>query len=186
MPPRLRGKAETQATQTGNRMLRIPFLGILLLGLLVAGGLKGWQVYKQAMLVAQDATQIRAMLNGPGSKLEQVKSAGPALTTCGMTLKPSKSKPEPFLGLGRGLKWVPKYGGDLASVQDLMNMAEALLTCANTTYQAAMPLLGGIPRRSKPNPFDRSAGAGPAAVDRSGSGSWAWRSWPAVTWPWLA
>jgi hypothetical protein len=41
------------------------------------------------------------------------------------------------------LKWVPVYGGDLGSVQELMNLADSLLTSANLTYQAITPFLVG-------------------------------------------
>jgi len=39
------------------------------------GGYKAWQIYKQAILVRQDAFQIRNLVSASGSKLEQIKLA---------------------------------------------------------------------------------------------------------------
>jgi hypothetical protein len=45
--------------------------------------------------------------------------------------------------MGPWLTWVPVYGADLASVKDLMGLADHLLSSANLSYQAITPLLEG-------------------------------------------
>ena len=119
------------------------FLGLLLLGGLFLGGWKGWQIYKQARLVQQDTAQMRSMLSAPGTRLARIKAAGPALATLRQDFLTLKGQTEPFLWLGPRLSWVPKYGGDLASAQDLMNMADALLATADVSYQAVSPAFAG-------------------------------------------
>jgi len=44
--------------------------------------------------------------------------------------------------MGAWLKWMPIYGGDLASARDLITIADSMLSCSNITYQAISPLLG--------------------------------------------
>jgi Protein of unknown function (DUF4012) len=116
---------------------------ILLIGGLGLGGYKAWQIYQQAMLVRQDALQMRNLASAPGSKLERIKGAGPSLQTLSMDFEKLKNESGPFLWLGPWLTWVPVYGGDLGSVQDLMNLADNLLSSANLSYQAVSPLLAG-------------------------------------------
>ncbi|MGB8214297.1 MAG: DUF4012 domain-containing protein, partial [Anaerolineales bacterium] len=121
------------------------FLGVLALGLVAFAGLAGLRMYDQARLVQQDALQMRLLLSAPGSKLEQVQAAGPALSALRQDFGTLEAETGPFLWLGPYLYWVPKYGGDLASVQDLMNMADGLLASGDMTYQALAPLLAGSP-----------------------------------------
>jgi hypothetical protein len=116
---------------------------VLLLGGLGLGGYKAWNIYKQVMLVRQDALQIRNLVYGSGSKLERIKAAGPELQTLGQDFGKLKSESAPFLWMGLWLTWVPVYGGDLGSVQDLMDLADNLLSSANLSYQAIMPLMAG-------------------------------------------
>jgi hypothetical protein len=116
---------------------------ILLLGGLGLGGYKAWQIYQQAILVRQDALQIRSLASASGSKLERIKEAGPALQTLSKDFGKLKSESSPFLWLGPWLTWVPVYGGDLGSAQDLMDLADNLLSSANLSYEAVSPLLTG-------------------------------------------
>ena len=107
------------------------------------GGFKAWQIYKQAMLVRQDVLQIRNLISASGPKLGQIKAAGPALKTLSQDFGTLKSESGPFLWMGPWLTWVPVYGGDLASVQDLMDLADHMLSSANLSFQAITPLLAG-------------------------------------------
>jgi hypothetical protein len=118
-------------------------LSIFLIGLLLMGGYRAWQIYKQAMLIRKDAVQIRAMITAPGPKLDRLKAARPALSTLTQDFGTLKRETGPFLWMGPWLSWVPVYGGDLAYVQDLMVLADDLLSSANLSYQAISPLLVG-------------------------------------------
>ena len=119
------------------------FIGIALLGGLVFGGLKAWQIYKQATLVRLDAFQIRNLVNASSPKLDRVKAAGPALKTLSQDFGTLKSESGPFLWMGPWLTWVPVYGGDLASIQDLIDLADHIISSANLSYQVITPLLAG-------------------------------------------
>jgi hypothetical protein len=118
--------------------------GLLLLGLLLFGGIGDWQIYKQVMLVRQDALQMRTLISSPGSKLDQVELAGPALSTLRRDFEILKNKIEPSLWMGPLFSWVPVYGGDLASVRPLVNMADSLLASADISFKASEPMLGEI------------------------------------------
>ncbi len=134
-------KGTGKARRSGRRRFIFAILGLILLGLLLVGGLKGRQVYNQAMLVYQDATAIQELASGSASTVERVRSAGPALLTLRQDFDALKDETEPFLRLGPWLDWVPVYGGDLASIQDLVTLADSLLASAEVSYQALTPVL---------------------------------------------
>jgi hypothetical protein len=119
------------------------FLGILLLGAILFGGYEGWRIYKQAMLVQQEAILMRSLLSSPGPQLDRIKAVGPDLSSMLRDFGTLEDETRPLLWIGPWLGWVPVYGGDLASLQGLMDMADSLLSCLNLSYQAVTPLLGG-------------------------------------------
>jgi Protein of unknown function (DUF4012) len=110
---------------------------------ITVGGFKAWAIYKQAKLVKQDAVQLRELVNAPSSKIERLRAAGPLLSTLKLDFATLKSQTEPFLWMGPSFSWVPVYGGELSSIQDLEIMAESLLSSADLTFQAVAPLLDG-------------------------------------------
>ncbi len=118
-------------------------VGIVLLGCLVFGGLKAWQVYKQVLVVRQDALQIRNLVGMTGPKLDRVKAAGPSLELLNNDFGTLKTEIGPFLWMGSWLAWVPVYGGDLASVQPLINLADHMLSTVNLGYAVITPILSG-------------------------------------------
>ncbi len=118
-------------------------LAILLLGGILIGGYRSWKIYQQAILVRKDAVQIRSIINASGPKFDRIKAAGPALSTLTRDFEKLKTEARPFLWIGPWLGWVPVYGGDLASIQDEMTLADSLLSSVNLSYQAVVPLLGG-------------------------------------------
>jgi hypothetical protein len=127
--------------KSGNRRF-IPLLFVLfLLGLILAGGFKAWKVYNLSMIVRRDAVRIQELVMQPASRLERIKMAGPPLITLRQDFKKLKKETEPFFWMGPWLEWVPVYGGDLASVQDLATMADSLLAVADISYQVVLPLV---------------------------------------------
>jgi len=141
MRKKMRG---SRARSPGKRRFGFLLLGILLLGLMLLGGFKAWRVYNQAILIRQDAAQIQGLITASGSYLERVKAVGPPLSVLKQDFETLKGEIGPFLWLGPRLNWVPVYGGDLASVQDLVAIADALLASADGSYQAILPLLDEI------------------------------------------
>ncbi|MGE5776097.1 MAG: DUF4012 domain-containing protein, partial [Chloroflexota bacterium] len=116
---------------------------LLLLGFLAWGGFKAYRVYKLALVVRQDAYNLKVVIREDGPRAQRVKDAGPALATLRQDFNALKSEVGPYLWIGRGLGWVPKYGGDLAEAQDLMTLADALLSTADSSYRAVLPLVAG-------------------------------------------
>jgi hypothetical protein len=116
---------------------------LLLLGGLAFGWVKGRRVYEQARLVWDDANQIKSLAASTPT-METLRQAGSSLATLRQDFTALKNETEPYLWLGPWLKWVPVYGGDLASAQDLVTMTDSLLASADTAYQAGLPLLDAI------------------------------------------
>ncbi|HET7145382.1 MAG TPA: DUF4012 domain-containing protein [Anaerolineales bacterium] len=123
------------------RRFIIPVLILIVLSLLLIGGLKAWKIYDLAMLVYQDAMHIQELIAKPASRLEKVRTVGPALGELRQDFTMLKNESEPFFWMGPWLKWVPVYGGELASIQDLVTIADSLLVTADVSYLAVLPIL---------------------------------------------
>jgi len=116
---------------------------LLILGFGILGGLKAWQIYKQVKLVWNDASQLKSLISS-SPDLNQVKQAGSGLAVLRTDFDTLKSETQPFLWMGHWLGWVPVYGGDLSSAQDLMTLSDSLLNSAYFSYQGAAPLINGL------------------------------------------
>jgi hypothetical protein len=134
------------------RVFLFVLLGIF--AIVVLGGLKARQVYKQVLLVQQDALQLKSLASSSANATttEQIKQVGPAFTTLQKDFGTLKNEVQPFLWMRYFFGWVPVYGGDIASSQDLFTAADSMLNSAGISYQAVQPLvneLGGSPGQSK-------------------------------------
>ena len=118
---------------------------VVFLVVLVFGGYKARQIYNQAMLVKQDALQIRSLVGSSGFTLDRIKTAGPALTVFSRDLTTLKAESAPFLWAGPFFSWIPVYGGDISSAKDLMDLADSFLACIELSYQAINPILSNTP-----------------------------------------
>jgi len=129
--------------KSGRRSFRLPLLILIpiLLSLLLIGGLKARKIYDLVMLVRQDAARFQELMAEPTSKLERVKEAGPLLSNLRRDFVKLKNETEPYFWIGPWLKWVPEYGGELASIRDLSTLADSLLAAADLSYQAVSPLI---------------------------------------------
>ena len=139
------GKDKNRKKQkSGRRPFIIPLILLLLLGLILIGGLKAWKIYDLAMLVRQDMTHIQELIAEPTPRLERVKAVKPALTALREDFTKLKNETEPYFWMGPWLRWVPVYGGELASIQDLTTLADSLLATVDIPYQAVLPLVEEI------------------------------------------
>jgi hypothetical protein len=120
---------------------RLGFISLFLLfaAAVTLGALKAQRVYRQALLVRQDLEQIQSLAFSP-PKLEQLKQAGASLLTLRRDFDTLKGEVEPFLWLTPWLDWVPAYGGDLASAQELLTLADSILAAADNSFQAVLPI----------------------------------------------
>ncbi len=154
-PPLSPEKIKPVKNQKKKRRYIIPLLILLVLELAAIGGFKVRRIYNMAMLVWQDASRIQELAAGSTPNLEQVKSVGPLLSTLRQDFLLLKNETEPFLWLGPRLDWVPVYGGDLASIQDLVTVADSMLASVDISYQAAAPLVDsfiGVEGQPRLNP----------------------------------
>jgi hypothetical protein len=133
--------SDIKIQKSGKRRFIIPLLVLILSGLILIGGLKIWEIYDLAILVRQDAVYVQTLATGSTSRLERVKTIGPALVTLRRDFKKLKNETKSFFWMSPLLEWIPVYGGDLASVQDLAIIADSLLTSAELSYQAILPLV---------------------------------------------
>jgi hypothetical protein len=126
----------------GRRRFSIALLSILiLLGLILIGGFKAWKIYDLAKVVYQDTLHIQQVITEPTPRLERAKAVGPLLATLRGDFTKLKDETEPFFWMGPWLEWVPVYGGELASIQDLATVADSLLATTDLSYQAVSPLI---------------------------------------------
>lgn len=134
-----KGNIKTQKKKTKRFVLSV--LGFTLLSFILITGYKAWRVHSLIMLVRQDAVQMQGLITSQSPRLERLEEVGPALSTLRHDFDTLNSEVEPYLWLGPWLKWVPVYGGDLASVQDLITMVDSLLVSADISYRAILPML---------------------------------------------
>jgi hypothetical protein len=116
-------------------------LTLALLGILLVGGWKAYQVYEQAMQLRQDAAALQAMLRSSDGLLERARLAGPAISAFREDFTALKNEVEPYLWITPTLGWLPDYGGELSASQDLLLYADALLASVDLASQAMTPLL---------------------------------------------
>ncbi len=127
--------------KSGVRSFIILLISLILSGLLVAGGLEAWKIYGMVMIVQQDAVHLKELIATPAPTAERVKSAGAALSTLRQDFIELKDEAEPFFWIGPWMAWIPVYGGEMASIQDLVTVADSLLASADISYQAVLPLM---------------------------------------------
>lgn len=143
--------ARSTRRKRGSRFWKIAgwsFL-VLLLALIGAGtylGLKARDLYRTALVLRQDAADVQAAASGSGSPLERLNAAGKLLPKVEQDYATLKTQVTPYLWLAPYLKWVPKYGPEIASAHQWIAVADPLLQAANSMYQTASPLLddGGL------------------------------------------
>lgn len=118
-----------------------PLILLILSGLMVTGGLEARKIYGMVRIVQEDAVHLKKLAATPAPTVERVKSVGAALSTLRQDFTELKDEAEPFFWIGPWMAWIPVYGGDMASIQDLVTVADSLLASADISYQAALPLL---------------------------------------------
>lgn len=116
---------------------------VLLIAGIVLGGLKARKVYDLALVVWGDAQALRQMA-GSEMELSAIKDAGPALTDLRQDFDLLKDEIEPFAPFGPWLRWVPVYGGDLASGGQLLQIADLVLTGGERSLTALTPLVEAV------------------------------------------
>ena len=115
-------------------------LALLLIGLLLVGGLKAFRIYRTGIRVYEDVTQLQGSVEynlGP----EEIQTVGPLLETLQADLDAFGREVTPFLWLGPLFRWMPRYGCELASAREFLDVADALTDAGVESYHAAQPIL---------------------------------------------
>ncbi|MEW5940945.1 MAG: DUF4012 domain-containing protein [Chloroflexota bacterium] len=139
---------------TAGRARKIALVALALFLLAAVWGVvKIRRMYDQALVLWDDVARFRDLAAGEMS-VESIRAAGPALQTLREDYLVLKSEADPFLWLGPLLGWVPVYGGDLASIRDLVTVSDSMLASADISYQALTPLLDAMDETTSRSGFD--------------------------------
>jgi hypothetical protein len=120
-----------------------PALIVLALVVVVWLGIKGWRVYQGVRAVREDMEEIQGLAAGQLS-MDMIEKVGPFLTKSRQDVAGLRAEVAPFLWLGKGFGWLPVYGGDVASAQAMLEMADGLTAAADEAFQGAAPLLQAL------------------------------------------
>ena len=115
-------------------------LAVLALSALIYSGIKAWRIMTLTQKVRQDISQLQALATAAPTK-ETIAKAGPMLPILKQDLDSLRGEVEPYLWVTPELRWVPVYGGDIASAPQLLDFADYLAASLDDSYQAAQPLL---------------------------------------------
>ncbi|HUH99251.1 MAG TPA: DUF4012 domain-containing protein [Anaerolineales bacterium] len=118
----------------------IVLVAVLALSAVTYGGIKAWRIITMLDKVKQDVSQLQSLARATPSK-ETIEQAGPALPILKQDLDSLRSEVQPIVWAAPYLRWVPLYGGDMASAPQLLDFADDLVTSLDEAYQAAQPLL---------------------------------------------
>ncbi len=137
-------------------------VGVLLALLLVWQGVS---LYIRYRAFKADADQLQAYLDGPPS-LDAMAQVGDLLSRTRADALSLQRQMRLWGWAGRLLGWLPIIGGDLASAEELVDMATALAVAGDEAYQGAAPLLAGFGADDAFSSIPETLAALTAAQDR--------------------
>ncbi len=114
------------------------FTGLAMVGLLMAG-YKAWSIYRAWTAVQADVSQLQAEISAPLDSLDLTEVEN-HLVQLQRDVGQLREESGPLLEMGRGMGWLPYYGGDLASAEDLLSLSGQLAQTAAWTVQTLQPL----------------------------------------------
>lgn len=121
------------------------FLILDLALLLIGGGAKAVRAWRWQRVLQNDVTELRALLQDvtgtPGTPAAAHWTPAELLTLIHNDLRGFQTEFAPWLKLAPHLRWVPRYGADLAAAPTLLTMALALSESGAQIAQALEPLL---------------------------------------------
>ncbi len=138
-PSKAAGGSKSGKRKHWIRTVWIVLLVTLLLILLSAGGYKGFQIYRAGKTVLADMNKVEIFMEGKPD-ISMLGQAAPLVSQTRQDVATLTTEVEPLLWTGKYLAWVPKYGGDLAQSQPLLEMANELLSAADEASQGGMPI----------------------------------------------
>jgi hypothetical protein len=116
---------------------------LLLIATLLLVGAKVWTVYQKGMAVYDDVVELRETAQGSVDAMD-LSSVNDQLGNLNTDLDMFTEEARPFIWLSSRLGWIPKYGGDLAQVPALIELANRMVNVSVTSFEAGQPLLSQI------------------------------------------
>ena len=143
--------ASAAQKRTGKRIFRW-VLSLLIIGSFLVGGMKAWRIYQTGILVYEDVLQLKGDMDSL-PELTELHAVGSLLEVLQEDLDVFRYEVDPLLWLSPYMSWVPRYGGELASARELLDMSEFLIDSSVESFQAGQPLLQVFePDRTELNP----------------------------------
>ncbi len=147
----------TRHTPALARLRARHLLALIAAACLLLGAIKGWRIYSRAEALRQDAAELSEAATRP--ELARIETLGPLLARTHANAQALRDEAAPLLPITHYLGWLPRYGTDLASAENLLDLAVDMAWAAEDGYIALMPAL-------RPLPAGQPAGA--ALVQRLG------------------
>lgn len=114
-----------------------------LLAIVVLGAVIGVQISERAHSVQFHLQQLEGLARSAGRDLKPaaLEEAGEHLAALDQELEAIQSRIGFLMPAGRLLRWVPRYGGDLAAASDLLSMAVGTISAGDRTFRSLTPVL---------------------------------------------
>lgn len=126
--------------------------------ILVLGALILWSVWKGQRILAisrelkSDVVGLQGLMALPS--LNAFEESSGLLVKTREDLDLLQNEVKPFIWLGPYLNWVPVYGGDLASSDILLKLADRLLASVEHTHTALQPIVDAASYSAKLDPIE--------------------------------
>ncbi|MBK9713244.1 MAG: DUF4012 domain-containing protein [Kouleothrix sp.] len=129
------------ARPRGSLLRRGGLLIALVVVVALAGlAVKGWRIYGRAQALRGDVRALESLARGAPDRAA-LTALGPQLATTRADAAALRAEAAPLLPLTRYLGWLPRYGGDVAAAQPLLDAAAGASAAADDAFAALAPLL---------------------------------------------
>jgi len=112
-------------------------------------GWKAWGFYQRALVIEQKVDELGAYLS-PTPKLEQIPEISAKVHDLRIDLDTLQNDTEPYMWMTPYSGWMPKYGGDLSQAEDLVALAQNLVTAADEGLNAVTPAIETALQNNQP------------------------------------
>ena len=134
-----RKKTPTSATQRGiGKRIFWWILSLFMIGLLLTGGKKVWHIYESGLSVYDDVLELKGNMDAT-PELSDIQDMGTLLEVLQDDLGGFRREVDPLLWMTPHLGWVPQYGCELSSAEDLLDLATFLTNSGIESFQAGQP-----------------------------------------------
>jgi hypothetical protein len=129
------------------RVLLTVGLFLVILGTFL--GFQTWGIYDRVQAIEQKVEDLESYLT-TSPKLEQVPEISSKVHELRAELDSLQNAAQPYLWLAPYLGWIPRRGGDLSQAEDLLAMAQGLVTAADEGLTAVTPAIQATMEQNHP------------------------------------